>query len=192
MSGVSNIAILNAANNFNNLTVSAAGTVTQAGLVDVSGTLTVNAGAVLASSTFALTVAALGANMAGGITSGAAGAKSISGNISIAATGFFSFGAVTWTFNGAWTNSSTSGSWSAGTGTVTFNSAVSRIMTFANLGVAEFNNVQFSPTAAATFTMATNGLRWAASLTLNNNATLATSNLALTGTGGEPPGDHGA
>src|SRR5437773_10589335 len=61
MSGVSNIAILNAANNFNNLTISAAGTVTQTGLVDVSGTLTVNAGAVVASSTVALTAATLAA-----------------------------------------------------------------------------------------------------------------------------------
>src|SRR5206468_3595449 len=61
MSGVASIAILNASNNFNNLVISAAGTVTQAGLVDVSGTLTVNAGSVLASSTFTLTVATLAA-----------------------------------------------------------------------------------------------------------------------------------
>src|SRR6267143_91622 len=101
MSGLSNIAILNAANNFNNLTISA-GTVTQTGLVDVGGTLTVNVGAVLASSTFALTVASLAANMAGGISGGAAGAKTISGNVSIAAAGYFAFGAATWTFNGSW------------------------------------------------------------------------------------------
>src|SRR2546427_817598 len=156
------------------------------------GVLTGEGGAVLASSTFALTVAALAANMAGGISGGAAGAKTISGNISVAAAGFFSFGAATWTFNGSWTNSSTSGSWSAGTGTVVFNSAVSRTMTFANLGVAEFNSVQFSPTAAATFTMATNGIRWAATLTLNNTATLATANLALTGTGGNLVVNNGA
>src|SRR5439155_1319776 len=116
--GVSNIAILNAANNFNNLTISAAGTVTQTGLVDVSGTLTVNAGAVLASSTFTLTAATLAANMAGGLTAGAAGTKTINGNVSIAATGFVNFGGATWTFSGSWTNSSTSGSWSARTGTV--------------------------------------------------------------------------
>jgi hypothetical protein len=192
MSGVSNIAILNAANNFNNLTISAAGTVTQTGLLDVSGTLTVNAGAILASGTFALTIAALAANMAGGISGGAAGAKTISGNVSIAASGFLAFGAATWTFNGSWTNSSTSGLWSAGAGTVVFNSAISRVMTFGNLGVAEFNNVQFSPTAAATFTMATNGLRWAATLTLNNNATLSTINLGLTGTGGNLTVNNGA
>src|SRR5438309_939251 len=118
-----------AGNEFNNITfASSAGTpqtftmstraLNWAGTLVVSGTLTVNAGAVLASSTFALTVAALAANMAGGISGGAGGAKTISGNISIAAAGFFSFGAATWTFNGSWTNSSTSGSWSAGTGTV--------------------------------------------------------------------------
>src|SRR5438270_144808 len=78
MSSASNIAILNAGNNFNNLTISAAGTVTQTGLVDVSGTLTVNAGAVLATGTFPLTVAGLAANMTGGISGGAAGAKTIS------------------------------------------------------------------------------------------------------------------
>jgi len=192
LSGVGNVAILNASNNFNNLVISAAGTVTQSGLVDVSGTLTVNAGAVLASSTFALTVATLAANMAGGITAGAAGTKTITGNVSVAAAGFFSFGATTWNFGGSWTNSSTSGSWSAGTGTVVFNSGASRTMTFGNLGVSEFNNVQFSPTATATFTMATNGLRWGATLTLNNNATLSTTNLALTGTGGNLTVSNGA
>src|SRR5256712_696394 len=192
MSGVANIAILNASNNFNNLVISAAGTVTQSGLVDVSGTLTVNAGSVLASGTFTLTVATLAANMAGGITAGAAGTKTITGNVSIAAAGYFSFGATTWNFGGSWTNSTTSGSWSAGTGTVVFNSGSSRTMTFANLGVSEFNNVQFSPTAAATFTLATNSLRWGGTLTLNNNATLSTANLALTGPGGNLTVNNGA
>src|SRR5207253_4222090 len=102
MSGVSNIAILNAGNNFNNLTISAPGTVTQTGLVDVSGTLTVNAGAVLATGTFPLTVAGLAANMAGGISGGAAGAKTISGNVSIPAAGFFGFGARLEAVSGAW------------------------------------------------------------------------------------------
>src|SRR5213594_4420130 len=192
MSGVANIAILNASNNFNSLVISAAGTVTQTGLVDVSGTLTVNAGSILASGTFTLTVATLAANMAGGITGGAAGTKTITGNVSIAASGYFGFGATTWNFGGSWTNSSTSGSWSAGTGTVVFNSGSSRTMTFANLGVSEFNNVQFSPTAAATFTMATNGLRWGGTLTLNNNATLSTANLALTAPAGNLTVNNGA
>src|SRR5467141_2627919 len=192
MSGVGNIAILSAGNNFNNLTISAAGSVTQTGLVDVSGTLTVNAGAVLATGAFAVTAAGLAPNMAGGISGGAAGAKTISGNVSIAASGFFAFGAATWTFSGSWANASTTGSWSAGTATIAFNSAVSRVMTFGSLGVAEFNNVQFSPTAAATFTMATNGIRWAATLTLNSGATLSTANLALTGTGGNLTVNDGA
>src|SRR5947199_20494 len=180
-------------NEFNNISfISSAGTVTQAGLVDVSGTLTVNAGSVLASSTFTLTVATLAANMAGGITAGAAGTKTITGNVSIAASGYFGFGAATWNFGGSWTNATTSGSWSVGTGTVVFNSGSSRTMTFANLGVSEFNNVQFSPTAAATFTMATNGLRWGGTLTLNNNATLSTANLALTAPAGNLTVSNGA
>src|SRR3989440_7206666 len=65
-------------------------------------------------------------------------------------------------------------------------------MTFGNRGVTEFNHVQFSPTAPATFTMATNAMRWAGTLTLNNAATLATANLALTGTGGNFNVTHGA
>src|SRR2546428_7108902 len=65
-------------------------------------------------------------------------------------------------------------------------------MTFANLGASEFNNVQLSPTAAATFTMATNSLRWGGTLTLNNNATLSTANLALTGPGGNLTVNNGA
>src|SRR2546430_9646657 len=48
LSGVASIAILNASNNFNNLVISAAGTVTQAALVDVSGALTGDAGSVRA------------------------------------------------------------------------------------------------------------------------------------------------
>src|SRR3989441_2860429 len=94
MSGVANIAILNASNNFNNLVISAAGTVTQAGLVDVSGTLTVNAGSVLASSTFTLTVATLAANMAGGIYAGAAGTKTNNRTVSNPPPGYFCFGAA--------------------------------------------------------------------------------------------------
>src|SRR5437867_5463824 len=113
-------------------------------------------------------------------------------NDSITSKVYIRFGAATWKFGGSWTNSTTSGSWSAGTGTVVFNSGSSRTMTFANLGVSEFNNVQFSPTAAATFTMVTNGLRWGGTLTLNNNATLSTGNLALTGPGGNLTVNNGA
>src|SRR3989449_5181441 len=98
MSGVANIAILNASNNFNNLIISAPGTVTQTGLVDVSGTLTVNAGSVLASGTFTLTVATLAANMAGGINRGAAGTETSTGNVRLAAAGYFTFGRTGWDF----------------------------------------------------------------------------------------------
>src|SRR3989441_3634311 len=192
MSGVANIAILNASNNFNNLVISAAGAVTQTGLVDVSGTLTVSAGSILASSTFTLTVATLAANMAGGIYAGAAGTKTNNRTVSNPPPGYFCFGAAALHLSRFWTNSTTSGSWSGGTGTVAFNSGSSRTMTFANLGASEFNNVQFSPTAAATFTMATNSLRWGGTLTLNNNATLSTANLALTGPGGNLTVNNGA
>src|SRR5256712_8371273 len=65
-------------------------------------------------------------------------------------------------------------------------------MTFATLGASEFNSVRLSPTAAATFTMATNSLRWGGTLTLNNNATLSTANLALTGPGGNLTVNNGA
>lgn len=190
MSGVSNIAILNASNNLHNLTISAAGTVTQTGLVDVSGTLSVNAGAILASSTFTLTAAALAANLAGGITAGASGTKTIGGNVSIGATGYFSFGTATWNFNGSWTNASTSASWNAGTGTVIFRAAASQTMTFKPSGT-EFPNLTFDTTASAgiTYTMATNPLTCGGALTVQNSVGGATgyvvldssaSNLALT------------
>lgn len=180
MSGVASVAILNASNNFNNLIISAAGTVTQTGLVDVSGTLTVNAGAILASSTFTLTVVTLAANMAGGITAGAVGTKTITGNVSIAAAGFFNFGGATWNFNGSWTNSSTSGSWAAGTGTVTFTDAASQTMTFKASGT-EFPNLTLDTSVAAgmTYTMATNPLNAAGTLTIRNTAGGATGYVVL-------------
>src|SRR5438093_547750 len=150
------------------------------------GALVVGNGGILTANASTVSVSSVA------MTGGAAGTKTITGNLSIAASGYFSFGATTWNFGGSWTNSTTSGSWSAGTGTVVFNSGSSRTMTFANLGASEFNNVQFSPTAAATFTMATNGLRWGGTLTLNNNAALATANLALTGPGGNLTVNNGA
>ncbi len=181
MNGVSNIAILNSGNNFNNLTISAAGTVTQTGLVDVSGTLTVNAGATLASTTFTLTVAALAANLAGGITGGASGTKTISGNVTVAAAGFFNFGGATWNFNGSWTNSSTSASWAAGSGPVTFKDAASQTMTFKATGT-EFASLTFDASVAAgmTYTMATNPLVVSGLLTVQNSTGGATGNTILT------------
>src|SRR2546425_1559373 len=181
MTGVSTIAIQNAANNFNNLTLSAPGTVTQTGLVDVSGTLTVSAGTTLATGTFVLTAAILAANMAGGIIAGASGTKTMGGNISIAAAGFFNFGGATWNFSGAWTNASTSASWSAGTGTVVFNAASSQTMTFKPSGT-EFANLILDTTAVAgiTYKMGTNPLNCGDTLTLQNSLGGPTGNTILT------------
>ncbi len=181
MTGVSTIAILNASNNFNNLTIASAGTVTQAGLLDVSSTLTVNAGASLATGVQSLTVGTLTANMAGGITAGASGTKTIGGNISIAASGFFNLGGATWNFAGAWTNSSTSASWSAGTGSVVFRAGASQTMTFKATGT-EFYNLLFDTTATAgvTYTMATNPLSCGGTLTIQNSAAGPTGNAVLT------------
>ena len=180
MTGVSTIAILNASNNFNNLTIASAGTVTQTGLLDVSGTLTVNAGASLATGAQSLTVGTLAANMAGGIAAGASGTKTIGGDVSIAATGFFNFGGATWNFAGSWTNSSTSASWSAGTASVVFRAGASQTMTFKATST-EFYNLTFDTTATAgvTYTMATNPLSCGGTLTIQNSAASPTGNTVL-------------
>ncbi|TLZ77759.1 MAG: hypothetical protein E6K08_02580 [Methanobacteriota archaeon] len=181
MTGVSNIAVRNASNNFNNLTISTAGAVTQTGLVDVSGTLGVNAGATLATGTQTLTVGVLAANMAGGITAGPSGTKTIGGNVSIAAAGFFNFGGATWNFSGAWTNASTSASWAPGTGNVVFRDAASQTMTFKASGT-EFPNLTLDTTAVAgiTYTMATNPLNSGGTLTIQNSVVGPTGNTILT------------
>src|SRR5256885_9167914 len=57
-------------------------------------------------------------------------------------------------------------------------------MSFGILPVPEFHTTQCGPPAAATFTMATNGLRWNGTLALDNNAALVTANLVLIGAGG--------
>src|SRR5205807_2069654 len=154
------------------------------------GALNVGNGGILTANASTITVSSV--TMTGG-TSGTitltTGSVTDSGNWDTSGAGsVFTKGTSTVTMssvsNIAIVNAPTGGSWSAGTGTIVFNSALSRVMTFGNIGVTEFNNVQFSPTAAATFTMATNGIRWAGTLTLNNAATLATANLALTGAGG--------
>lgn len=171
-------AIVNMTQSFNNLTVSA-GTATLAANTTVGAALVVSGGT-LAKSTFTLAAATL--TLSGGALTSTSGNGTVTGNVSISsAASYFAFGSETWTIGGSWTNSSTSASWSPGTGTVVFNAGAARTMTFGALPVAEFNNVQLSPTAAATFTMAANGLRWSGTLTLNNNATLSTANLALNG-----------
>src|SRR3989442_5101028 len=72
----------------------------------------------------------------------------------------------------------------AETEAVVFAAGSPQVMSFGNLTVSESHNIQFSPPAAATFTMATNGLRWNGTLTLDNNAALVTANLVLIGAGG--------
>src|SRR5256886_3880691 len=57
-------------------------------------------------------------------------------------------------------------------------------MSFALPRDAAFRNIESTLAAAATFTMATNGLRWNGTLTLDNNAALVTANLVLIGAGG--------
>jgi len=170
---------------FNNLTISAAGTVSLLSDMTVAGTLTVNSGAVLALATFVVVITTLAA-LAGGITAGASGAKSVSSDTTIDSTGFFSFGGAPWTFSGAWTNNSTNASWDAGSDTVTFDDATAGTMTFAgsNLAEAEFNSATFTSSAGTpqTFTMVTRGLRWLTTLSIadgSSTTALATSDLAL-------------
>ncbi len=116
--------------------------------------------------------------------SSGASVVSISGDTAISsAAAFIKFGSGTYTFSGAWSNASTSGSWAAGTGTVIFNAGASKAMVFAALpgSAPEFYNVQFTPSAVATFTMGSNGLVWSNLLILNSSSTLASSGLGLTG-----------
>ena len=55
--------------------------------------------------------------------SGVPSAVRVSGNTLISsATAYFRMGSGTWTFAGAWSNASTSASWTPGTGTVLFSS----------------------------------------------------------------------
>src|SRR5213596_3502042 len=89
---------------------------------------------------------------------------------------------------GTWTNASTSATWGAGTGSVTFNSATGGTMTFAgaNLSGSEFNNITFDSSAATAqiFTMSTRALNWAGTLIISDGSSttnLATANLGLTG-----------
>ncbi len=167
----------------NNLAVNAGVTLGALSSLTVNGILTVNG--VLATATFGLAASALAA-LSGGIT-GTSGTKALSGNITINPSGYFSFGGASWTFTGAWTNSSTSASWSAGTGTVLFDSGVSQTMTFASLpgGVPEFANLTFdSGAATTTFTIAANALSWSTLLSVQGGTgvtTVASGGLGLLG-----------
>ncbi len=167
------------------LTISG-GTRTLLSQLTTNGLLTVSGG-ILSKGTNPLRANA-GLVLSGGALASTSGAVSVTGDVSVsAAASYITFGSEAWTVSGAWTNTSTSVSWSAGTGSVTFTSAASHTMTFAALpgGAPEFDNVTFdSGASAATFTMATNGLVWSGTLQVQGGSattTLATGNLALTG-----------
>ncbi len=107
----------------------------------------------------------------------------IGGAVNISsATAFIDFGSGNWIVSGTWTNSSTTASWDAGTGLMTFNGTAGTF-TFASFAVAEdeFNNVTMASTSCCiqTFTMATNGLRMGGLLTLSSTTGLDTAGLAL-------------
>jgi len=132
---------------------------------------------------YAITAASLtlgsprGALRSGGSTITINGAVTISD-----ANSYLVLGSATWTVAGAWTNNSTdSGDWSAGTGTVIFRAGGNATMTFANLGANELNSVVFDTSAAAgvTYTMATNGLRVGGAVTVQNTAASPSGNVVL-------------
>ncbi len=147
-----------------------------------SGTLTITGDTILAKATFTL-----GAEASGALTVGGAGANALTSTsgavtvttVSIADTGdYIDFGSEAWTVSGAWTNATTSASWDAGTGTMTFTSTVARTTTFAGANLSEDEFLDVSFTGATTFTMATRALR-AATITVDGSATLAAGTLDL-------------
>src|SRR2546430_2540701 len=195
-------ALAGATNEFSNLTLDASVTTSitytmATNALRMNGTLTIRnstGGAtgwtVLTTSraNLGVTVGGLAVSTFGALTSNAS-AISINGNVNIsAANGYLVMNSSTWTVTGTWTNASTSASWGAGTGTVTFNSATGGTMTFAgaNLSGSEFNNITFGSSAASaqTFTMSTRALNWAGTLIVSDGSSttaLATANLGLTG-----------
>lgn len=163
----------------------AAGTLTLASNLVASNAVTVSAG-ILAKSTFTLNAASL--TLSGGALTSTSGSVTVTGNVNVsAAASYIVFGSDAWTVSGSWTDASTSASWNAGTGSITFNAAAAQTMTFAGTGLAvsEFNNVTFNSGAnTVIFTMSTRALRWAGTLTLQGGTgttTLATASLGLTG-----------
>ena len=140
------------------------------------GTLTVTdatGGTILAKVTLALAGGAITlAGAAGGAITSTSGDVT-GGAVSVdTAASYIDFGSETWTMTGTWTNSTTSASWDAGTGTVTFNSATGSTMTFAgtNLAEDEFNDVTFDSSGTATFTLAQT-IDWAGTLTMSDTGT---------------------
>ena len=113
------------------------------------------------------------------LTEGASALTSTSGDVNLAlgvsiidAASYINFGSETWTVSGAWTNSSQSLSWDAGTGTVLFDSATGATMAFGDgLGEAEFNNLTFSSSAGTpqTFTAPDSNLWFVNTLTVTDS-----------------------
>src|SRR5438309_1921783 len=181
-------ALAGATNEFNNLTLDASVTTSitytmATNALRLGGTLTIRnstggaAGSTVLTSSAsnlgitagALTLATLGTLVANG------SAVTVNGNVNVgAANAYVVMGSSTWTVTGTWTNASTSASWNAGTGTLTFSSATGGTMTFAgtNLPGNEFNNITFTSSAASaqTFTMATRAIVWGGTLTLSDGS----------------------
>ena len=176
------ITMLAADNTFDDLTIPG-GTVTLASNIVVTNGLIVSAGT-LAKNTRTITIGSL--TMSGGDLTSTSGAVVVTGNVNISAVGSaIDFGSEAWTVSGTWTNASTDGAvWEAGTGTITFDSAIAAIMTFAgaNLAEDEFSAATFASTAAGsiTFTMATRGLRLGGALTIDSTSVLAKATFTLT------------
>ena len=149
--------------------------------------LVIDSTTILAKATFTLTVGTmftLGAGEANALTS-TSGAVVIGTDVSVAdATAYIDLGSEAWTVSGTWTNSTTSASWDAGTGTVTFDAVAGGTMTFAgaNLAEDEFSSVTFASTAAGsiTFTMATRGLRLGGALVIDSTTILTKATFTLT------------
>src|SRR5947199_8340803 len=101
-------------------------------------------------SNLGITTGALALTTFGSLTANGS-AVVVNGNVNVsAANGYVVMGSSTWTVTGTWTNASTSASWSAWTGTVTFTSATGGTLSVsgAKLPVYENDNVCVSHNTA--------------------------------------------
>ncbi len=136
-----------------------------------TSTITVNSDTILAKATFTLAATGLtiGPTGTNGLTSTSGAVTIDNGGVNVSnAASFIDMGSEAWTVNGPWTNSTTSASWDAGTGSISFGSTGPETMTFAgiNLAEVEFNNVTFSSEGGNTFTLATRGVNIGGTLTI--------------------------
>ncbi len=151
------------------------------GSLDIGGTLTINSDSILARGTLLITGATgltIGPTGTNALTE-TSGAMTISGSVSVSnATSYITFGSGAWTVAGDWDNSSTSASWDAGTGSMTFTSSTAQSMTFATFTTweAEFASVTFNSSAATavTFTGAGGPLGFATTLTITDTSSTTT------------------